>query len=143
MKSDIHAKVTDTLQGSEQVPGREPLVGIYFVVRGEVLIDAVELEDAEPYGDALQSGGHNDFHESLRPRTPIERLFKSRSYDYFPRGRIVYFPASSRFRLYFDRCLSKESIQEVIRLFCIENKYVELCPDEHYQCAVCNRHYVS
>ena len=143
MKSNIQADGMDALQGSEQVLGRGPLVGIYFVVRGEILIDAVELEKAEPYGDALQFGGHNDYHESLRPSSQLERLFKARPYDYFPRGRVVYFDTTKKFRLYFDRCLSKESIREVIRQFGIEREDLELCPDEHYQCAGCNRHYLS
>lgn len=143
MKSDHDASETDSPREAEQVSGRGPLVGIYFVVRGEILIDAVELEKAEPYDDALQFGGHNDFHESLRPGSQTERLFKARPYDYFPRGRVVYFSTTKKFRMYFDRCLSKESLQEVIRQFGIEREDLELCPDEHYQCAGCNRRYLS
>lgn len=55
MKSDIHAGGTDSLQGSEQVTGRDPMAGIYFVVRGEVLIDTVQLEKAEPHGVRFNS----------------------------------------------------------------------------------------
>lgn len=82
-------------------------VGIYFVVKGQILHDSALLEQAESYGDALQHGGHNDYHEAIRPLSPIECLFKSMPYDYFPRGRVVYFPDRNTFRVYFDRCLSE------------------------------------
>lgn len=119
-----------------------PRVGIYFVVKGHILSDSVELEQAEPYGEALQYGGHNDFHEGLRPQSPIERLFKSMPYDYFPRGRVVHFPNRTMFRVYLDSCLSNVDIQKVIEKFALEQQSVEIEKDEHYQCAKCNRHYL-
>lgn len=119
-----------------------PLVGIYFVVKDHVLHDSVALENAETYGDALQHGGHNDFHEALSPQSPIERLFKTRPYDYFPRGRVVYFQQTGRFRLYVDKCLDEETIQKVIETFCLADLDIETEPDEHYKCAGCNRNYL-
>jgi len=119
-----------------------PMIGIYFVVKGHVLHDSVVLEQAEPYGEALQYGGHNDYHEDLRPQSPIERLFKSMPYDYFPRGRVVYFPIRNTFRVYFDRCLSEAEIQKVIEAFALSSVSIELERDEHYKCAQCNRHYL-
>jgi hypothetical protein len=94
-----------------------PLVGIYFVIKSQVLHDAIGLEHAVAYGDALQHGGHNDFHEALSPQSPIERLFKSLPYDFFPRGRIVYFQKTGKFRLYVDKCLSDAATQQVIEVF--------------------------
>lgn len=118
------------------------LVGIYFVVKGIILHDSVPLEHAEPYGEALQHGGHNDFHEALRPRSPIEQLFKSKPYDYFPRGRVVHFPKDNIFRLYFDRCVTEAKLQKIIKEFALNGLNVQLERDEHYQCAKCNRHYL-
>jgi len=119
-----------------------PSVGIYFVVKGHILSESVELEYAEPYGEALQYGGHNDYHEGLNPQSPIERLFKSMPYDYFPRGRVVYFPNRATFRVYFDKCLSETDIQTVIEAFALGQQSIECERDEHYQCAKCNRHYL-
>jgi len=119
-----------------------PRVGIYFVVKGQILHDSAVLEQAEPYGEALQYGGHYDYHEALRPLSPIERLFKTIPYDYFPRGRVVYFPNRTTFRVYFDRCLSEAEIQKVIETFALNIENIELERDEHYQCAQCNRHYL-
>jgi len=119
-----------------------PKVGIYFVVKGHILNESVELEQAEPYGEALQYGGHNDFHEALCPKSPVEHLFKKMPYDYFPRGRVVSFPAHNTFRVYFDSCLSEAEIKNVIESFALGQQSVELERDEHYQCAKCNRHYL-
>jgi hypothetical protein len=120
-----------------------PLVGIYFVVKGNVLHDSVGLEEAEAYGDALQHGGHDDFHEALSPMSPIERLFKSKPYDFFPRGRVVYFQQTGKFRLYVDKCLDEYAIQQVMKVFGLEGLEIEREPDEHYKCAGCNRHYLE
>lgn len=117
-------------------------VGIYFLVKGHILSESAALEHAEPYGDALQYGGHNDFHEDLRPQSPIEQLFKSMPYDYFPRGRVVYFQNRNIFRVYFDKCLSETDIQNVIGAFALDQQNIEIERDEHYQCAKCNRHYL-
>jgi len=119
-----------------------PLVGIYFVVKDQILHDSVTLENAEAYGDALQHGGHNDFHEDLAPQSPIERLFKTRPYDFYPRGRVVYFQQTGKFRLYVDKCLDEETIQKVIETFCLADLDIETEPDEHYKCAGCNRNYL-
>jgi len=120
-----------------------PLVGIYFVINGQILHDSVLLEHAESYGEALQHGGHYDYHEALQPQSPLEQLFKSMPYDYFPRGRVVYFPNRTTFRVYFDRCLSEAEIQKVIETFALNIENIEFERDEHYQCTQCNRHYLS
>ena len=88
-----------------------PQVGIYFVVQGEVICDTVSVEQGEPYGEAIEHGGHNDFHEMLLPSCAIERIFKMKPYDFFPRGRVVFFPLLNVFRLYADRCLGPEILQ--------------------------------
>jgi len=120
-----------------------PRVGIYFIVKGHILSESVELEHAEPYGETLHYGGHNDYHEALRPQSTIEQLFKSMPYDYSPRGRVVYFPNRNIFRIYFDKCLSEADIHTVIEGFALGQQSIELERDEHYQCAKCNRHYLS
>jgi len=132
MKSDIHAGGTDALQGPEQVSGRGPLVGIYFVVRGEVLIDAVELEKAEPYGDALQHGGHYEWHEALIPKTRAEWQLKRAQYEFWARGRVVYFVSRDVFRIYISPRISKGIIEEIIYLFGLREETYEVEYDEHY-----------
>jgi hypothetical protein len=67
-------------------------VGIFFKVENDFLIDAVQLTEDEPYGEAIQYGGHYDFHESFATSTPHKHQFTAHDYDYYPRGRVVYFP---------------------------------------------------
>lgn len=87
-----------------------PKVGIFFKVGTDIIIDAVPLSEGEPYGEAIQYGGHYDFHESHAPSTPHEHRFKAHDYDFYPRGRVVYFPKSSAFVLYTDPCLTPDDL---------------------------------
>ncbi|BCG47941.1 hypothetical protein GEOBRER4_n2794 [Citrifermentans bremense] len=119
-----------------------PQVGVFFVVQGRVILDTVSVAQGEPYGEAIEHGGHHDFHEQLTPSTPNERIFKVRPYDYFPRGRVVYFPVPNTFRLYADRCLGPDTLRQVAELFHLAGQNVEHAFDEHYQCARCNRNYL-
>jgi hypothetical protein len=118
-------------------------VGIFFKVANDFLVDAVPLEAGEPYGDAVQHGGHYDFHELLRPAVPTERLFKAHDYDYYPRGRVVYFPKRRVFALYADPCMTPGQINRVIDLFGLGGQTVELTNDEHYRCSRCNKSYLE
>jgi len=88
-------------------------VGIFFVVDGQLLVDAVPLEQGEPYGNTRGHGSHYDFWESLAPGNDGERRFKARAYDTYPRGRVVYFTQEKRFVLYADRCLNRDKLKWV------------------------------
>lgn len=116
----------------------KPAVGIFFFVGGEILMDAVPVDDGEPYGYAIQHGSHYGFWESLAPKTQGERSLKARAYDAFPRGRVVFFPEEDRFGIYADRCLTKEELNVVIERFELCGVNIEIHNDKHYQCARCN-----
>jgi len=116
-------------------------VGVFFKVSGGFLIDAVSLEAGEPYGDAIEYGGHYNFHEKCDPSTVQEHRFRLHDYDYYPRGRVVYFPKKNVFILYIDPCLSKDDVQQIICLFRLQGQTVEVTYDEHYRCAGCNVSY--
>jgi hypothetical protein len=118
-------------------------VGIFFKVENEFLTDAVPVSAGEPYGEAIQHGGHYEFHELLVPATPLERRFKARDYDFYPRGRVVFFLATNSFRLYIDPCLAQDDITRLIELFELTDSQVETAADEHYRCARCNKNYIA
>jgi hypothetical protein len=118
-------------------------VGIFFKVLSEFLIDALPVAAGEPYGDAIQYSGHYDYHEALIPTIPAEYKFKSHDYDFYPRGRVVYFQASEGFTLYSDPCLTQEDIDRLITLFNLDGQKVNIAADEHYRCAKCNKHYLE
>jgi hypothetical protein len=77
-------------------------VGIFWAVEGVIVGDTVCLAEAEEYGDALQYGGHYEFREQLKAKTEAERKLKAHAYDYYPRGRMVWFPKRRTARLYVD-----------------------------------------
>jgi hypothetical protein len=89
-------------------------VGMFWCVGETVIGEAVPLSEAEPYGDALQHGGHYDFWLRLKPRTETERWLRGHAYDYYPRGRVVYFQSRQHFRLYVDGCLSVGDREAII-----------------------------
>lgn len=74
-------------------------VGIFCCVNKTIIGEAVQQEKGEAYGDAIQYGGHYEFWDSLVPVTVQERKFKSHSYDFFPRGKIVLFRKRQTVRL--------------------------------------------
>ena len=119
----------------------QPKVGIFFFINGAFLFDSVPLDQGELYGDTIGFSGHYDFWELMIPQNTTERLFKSHDYDYFPRGRVVYFQKIKRFKLYADSCMKQADIEEVVATF--ELPTYQLARDEHYQCASCNQNYVD
>lgn len=121
-----------------------PKVGIFFIVDGESLVDAVPLEAAEAYGDALQHGGHYEFWESLVPKTATEKKLRARAYDAYPRGRVVYFSVEEMFRVYMDKCLTAGTLEVIRERFGLMGSIqVEVKGDEHYRCAGCNPNYMD
>ena len=53
----------------------------------------------------------------------------------YPRGRVLYNANSGKHRIFADKCILPSTIEEVAKLFDIEN--YELCYDEHYVCSGC------
>ena len=116
-------------------------IGIFFVVNGRLIGDFVSMQDGESYGDALGFGGHYEFWENLVPVNPIEHLFKDHPYDYFPRGRVIYFNRHKRYTVYADPCLKKADIKNLIAPF--ELIAYQLARDEHYQCSNCCQNFLD
>lgn len=117
------------------------MVGIFFYVDGDIIMDAVPAGLGEPYGEAVQHGGHYEFWDALIPKSLSERKLKSRPYDAYPRGRVVFFPRKNLFLLYADRCLKKDAINEIKDKFGLVT--FECGTDEHYRCAACNPNFLS
>ena len=111
-------------------------VGIFFVVDHHILLDAIAVQQGEKYGGSVCHGGHFDFWETLNAQNSTEQLFKTRAYDAYPRGRVVYLINEKKFILYADKCLDHQALRHVADQFNIKNP--KLARDEHYQCAHCN-----
>jgi hypothetical protein len=119
------------------------MVGIYFKIGTDWLVDAVAVLSGEPYGEAIQHGEHYSFWDAFRPGSPAEYRFKRHAYDYYPRGRIVYFPQKGVYRIYLDPCLTAEDLSAIIARFDLEGHPREVVDDRHYRCSRCNPHYLD
>lgn len=126
------------VMGDRDCAVSDAMVGIFWCIGESVFGEAVLLGKAEPYGDALQHGGHYDFWQDFKPETVEECKLKAHAYDYYPRGRVVYFQSRGLFRLYVDNCLSAEKLQIVVDFFHLGRVPLEIESDKHYQCARCN-----
>lgn len=118
-------------------------VGIYWCVDNVIVGDAVTVDEAEPYGEALQHGGHYDYWLRLRPSTSAEKKLKCHAYDYYPRGRLIFFPMRKAVRLYIDSCLDNDNLNEALDFFEHGDFDIEIEKDEHYCCAGCNQHFME
>ncbi|MEI7638811.1 MAG: hypothetical protein WCJ37_15980 [Syntrophus sp. (in: bacteria)] len=113
------------------------------VKNGNVIHDAVLVAKGEKYGAAIQYSVHYEFWEKLKPKSPSEILSKSRPYDAFPRGRIVFFPTKNMFIKYADRCISAEEFNYIMDKFEIDDFDFMFKDDEHYRCAEYNPFYME
>jgi hypothetical protein len=139
-------KYNDGNDGTHSLADETPFptkVGIYWSVEGVIIGEVVDLTDAEEYGDAFQHGGHYEFWEKLKPATESERKFKAHAYDYYPRGRMVFFPKRHAARLYVDSCLDSAARSAALSFFSYDESALEIEADDHYRCAGCNRHYLE
>lgn len=144
-EQDDGKKISDAC-GAEML---NPHVGIFWFVKTKqkdfMIADAVPYAEGEPYGVAIQYGGHYDFWEMLKPKSEAEKLLKSYPYDTYPRGRVVFFPDTGTFCVYLDGCLTVDNLTAIFHVFKLDfNKFsITFKRDKHYQCAVCNRYWVD
>lgn len=110
--------------------------------RGELLLHALPLSDAEPYGDCLtHPSGHYEvweqwgrLSEAERGACSIPALVAEEEYETFPRGRVVYHRTDATFWVYADRRLHKPDIvRQITAAFCISDCVWLLKSDPHYR----------
>ena len=118
-------------------------VGIYWCVDNVIVGDAVPIDTAEPYGEALQYGGHYDYWLQMTPSSPSELKLKGHAYDYYPRGRLVVFPARKTVRLYVDGCMDNDDLNNALDFFGHDEFNIEIETDSHYRCSRCNRNFID
>jgi hypothetical protein len=119
-----------------------PRVGIFYVIGMDVYIESAPMIEGEDLGDfTTYPNGHIEYRPVLTKRLKLSSCL---SYDFYPRGRVSYAKAQDKYMLYLDRCLVKnrQTIRLIKKELCLSNQRVELSTDEHYQCSICNPHYV-
>ena len=114
----------------------EPHVGIFWLVRGQLLIDSTPLDEAEQYGDFLtHSQGHAEVWEQYRQNgTVLPEL----QYEEDPRGRVMYNANTRQFTLLADRCiLKRKALVTQIKNAMHLPKDTKIGGDSHYRCSTC------
>jgi len=112
-----------------------PMIGLFFSVKGKLLLYKVALEKAEAYGDFLTCPVSHDIVWRRRVGMNVD-------FDYFPRGRVVYNTQERKYIIYIDKCLdTTELIAKIVEAFGLTNHEHTIEFDEHYQCHKCNKGY--
>jgi len=123
--------------------GRSSKIGIYFFVGKDILLQAVPLSQGEKTEVSIDhKGSHYDFWDRLDPKTAAEKKFKARSYDAFPRGRVLFHMKRKKFITYRDRCL-KEELSIIKEKFGLNDAEYDIEYDVHYKCSKCNPLYID
>ena len=117
----------------------EPMVGIFWVMGGKLILDTTPVSQAEKYGEAkTHPWGH------LQHWTELQRIGAMSpdiEYDDPPRGRAVYFPRDEKFVVYADRCIlaRKCFLRQIMAEMNLPPSRTKTSSDEHYRCLRCLR----
>jgi hypothetical protein len=119
-------------------------VGIFYVVNSELFRESTPLSLAEPYGDdfLIYPGGHAQFWEEVMR---LNKALSGASYDYFPRGRVLFNVKQGRYWVYVDQCALRNptTVAKILSKFRLPPEKTEVSLDSHYKCHACNPEYVS
>ena len=116
-----------------------PLVGIFWLIKGKLLIDCTPLSEAERYGDFLtHPRGHAEVWDRYRRNGTVP---PETEYDEPPRGRVMYNMKTRQFTLLADRCILKKKvlISQIKKQMRLPNN-TEVGEDSHYRCSTCLSH---
>ncbi len=121
----------------------EPEVGTFFVVKDELFIESTPLSSAESYGDdfLIHRGSHASFWKQV---IKVKESLSGTSYDYFPRGRVLFNIKEGRYWIYVDPCIHTDPrmMAEVVSEFHLPEEKIEIRLDSHCKCHTCNSQYV-
>jgi hypothetical protein len=115
---------------------QKPLVGIFWLVNNKLVIDSSPLDQAEPYGDHV---GHAASHIDVWAQfQQVGKAPRESEYEEYPRGRVMYHPASGEFTILADPCIlvRKDLIAEIMKALHLPKK-TKLGSDPHYRCFAC------
>jgi hypothetical protein len=114
----------------------EPSVGIMWLVCAKLIFDATPLSEAETYGDHR---GHPGSHIAVWAQ--LQKLGTAppeSEYEEYPRGRVMYHPASEEFTILADQCiLSRIDLVEEIKSTLHLPRNTKTGTDPHYRCFTC------
>ena len=129
----------ESAQGQRKRSARttEPLVGIFWLVKQNLLIDSTLLSAAEKYEDfRIHSGNHVSVWEKFQQNGTAPRELE---YEEAPRGRVMYNPKTRRFTLLADKCILKDKriVSKIMSEMNLPSKNTDKGTDSHYRCFTC------
>jgi hypothetical protein len=88
-------------------------VGIFWILRGQLILKAVPLQDGLDDGDFINGPeDHLSYWDTVRRTHPA---LWSAEYDAVPRGRVLYKKAEGRCYVYMDKVLHHEDVKTMLR----------------------------
>ncbi len=123
-------------QGKPPKTAAEPRVGIFWLVKGKLLIEATPLSKAEAYGDfKVHAADHFSVWARLQQAGTV---LPEMEYEEAPRGRVMYNTKTGQFTLLADRCiLGRKEVVARIKSELRLPTNTKLDTDSHYRCFAC------
>jgi hypothetical protein len=115
----------------------EPMVGIFWLYKGELIFDVTPVSAAEPYGDCVgHANSHIEFWTDLQRAGVIPLDIE---YEEPPRGRVVFNMKTKQYIAYVDKCIREKPavIRRLIRDFSLPAELEVVSGDGHYRCRIC------
>ena len=119
-----------------------PMLGIFWLFKGQLILDTSPLSEAERFGDFLgHPPSHLDYWTGLQQRGVVPFDVE---YEEPPRGRVAFNTKTKRFELYADRCILKKTllVKRIMKAMCLPAALTDASTDGawgHYKCAWCLR----
>ena len=115
----------------------EPMVGIFWLFKGDLIFDVTPVSSAESYGECVgHAKSHIAFWADLQ-RAGVISL--DTEYEEPPRGRVVHNVRTGQYIVYADQCIRTKPtvVRRIIRDFSLPADSTVLISDEHHRCRVC------
>ena len=125
---------------AENIVGKmdpEPMVGIFWLFKGELIFDVTPVSSAEPYGDCVgHANSHIAFWTSLQDAGVIPLDVE---YEEPPRGRVVHHVRTHKYFIYTDKCIRDKPavVRKIFREFSLPTDSAVITSDGHYRCRTC------
>jgi hypothetical protein len=117
----------------------EPMVGIFWLFKGELIFDVTPVSSATPYGDCVgHANSHIEFWTDLQRAGLIPLDIE---YEEPPRGRVLFNMKTKQYIAYADKCIRDKPavVRRLIREFSLPAEFAIVSGDGHYRCGTCLR----
>jgi hypothetical protein len=126
---------TANAKGNDVKPA-EPQVGIFYLVKGKLLINSTPLAQAAMHGDHfIHDRDHIEYWAELASTGTVP----DDEYEEHPRGRVAYNDKTRKYTLLADRCiLGEESlVGKIVSRLNLPVGRTKIDTDPHYRCFRC------